>query len=65
MGEPKRYIISTNMNSGISRKYRGKIIEENLEATGPNNYFKEISNTNDVKVTVSKPNYKDCTPINV
>ena len=36
-----------------------------MEATGPANYFKELTNTNDVKVSVSKPNFKDCTPIPV
>lgn len=34
-GVPKKYKIDLNLTSGRNRTYRGKIIEENLEATGP------------------------------
>ena len=43
------------MNSGVTRKYRGKLVEENLEATGPGNYFKGINNGNDIKLQITLP----------
>jgi len=54
-----------NLNSTYYRTYRGKLIEENLESNGPSNYFKEINNGNEVKLTVSYPDFKDCPKFNV
>ena len=41
-----------NINSGFMRTYRGKIVEYNQAATGPSNYFKDLSNPSEVNVTV-------------
>lgn len=49
-GVPKKYRISLNMNSGVNRTYRGKLVEENLEATGPKDYFKEVTSGSDIKL---------------
>jgi len=65
MGVPKRYRISLNLNSGYNRTYRGKIIEENLEATGPHNYFKEPYSANEIKLQISQPHSRACPVIPV
>ena len=49
-----------NMNSGLTRRYRAKFVEINKEATGANNYFKEVSNPYDINVTISYPYFKGC-----
>lgn len=54
-----------NLNSGYKRKYRGKLVEENLQATGASNYFKELNNQSDIVVKVSLPNYSGCPHITV
>jgi outer membrane receptor for ferrienterochelin and colicin len=59
-GETRRYHINLNMKSGIKRQYRGKLIEENMNANGQPPYFKELSTTSDVKMQVSLPYFKGC-----
>ena len=34
MGEPKSYKVNLNLVSGLKRTYRGKLIEENVNANG-------------------------------
>ncbi len=57
--------MNLNLNSGYKRLYRAKLVDENLEATGPTNYFREFSNTSDIKVAVSMPFFSGCGVINV
>jgi hypothetical protein len=49
--------VNLNLNSGEYRTYRGKLIEENLEANGPSNYFKELYQAQDAKVKVTVPHF--------
>lgn len=59
-GVPRRYLINMNMYSGRNRTYRAKLVDENTNATGAANYFKELTSGSDINMTVSLPFYKHC-----
>jgi hypothetical protein len=48
------------LNSGKNRTYRAKLVDENTNATGPGNYFKDLTSGSDINMTVSLPFSKHC-----
>ena len=66
-GVPRRYRVDLNVNSGYNRTYRGKLVEENVNANGPATYFKEIASNinNEIKVVVTYAFSKQCAPVAV
>ena len=61
----KRYRVNLNLDSGVSRLYRGKLYEEAVNRKEGQNYFKPVSSVNDVKLQFTFPYSKGCAPIAV
>jgi hypothetical protein len=64
-GVTRRYFVNLNLISGYKRRYRAKLVDENTQATGSSNYFKEFTNSSDIKLQVTLPYFKGCEAINV